>query len=203
MNPHRHLTRARSLLGGSLLLAASAASAASAGLRDTALTIAPGAGSYDAAPTCFSETRTTVRYFADGSLHLDAVAADATATVAGVATWDDSGECFVAWHCLVTARADGRWSGRAAVVANGSTIGSGVGDRRVCRYLGTGAGAIDANIAHPGEYADVAAPSSRRISWSCRAARAGRAFRRRSSISREPDHPRQDRVVAPCLSCRP
>jgi hypothetical protein len=41
------------------------------------------------------------------------------------------------------------------VVANGSTIGSGVGDRRVCRYLGTGAGAIDANIAHPGEYADV------------------------------------------------
>jgi hypothetical protein len=42
-----------------------------------------------------------------------------------------------------------------AELADGWTIGSGIGDRRVCRYLDTGAGAIDANIAHPGEHADV------------------------------------------------
>jgi hypothetical protein len=39
-------------------------------------------------------------------------------------------------------------------VASGWTIGDGGGDRRVCRYVGA-ADAIDANIAHPGEFADV------------------------------------------------
>jgi hypothetical protein len=68
---------------------------------------------------------------------------------------DDSGERFVAWHCIVTPRADGRWSGRASVVASGRTLGSGSADRRVCRYLGAGGDAIDANIAHPGESADI------------------------------------------------
>jgi len=40
--------------------------------------------------------------------------------------------------------------GRASVVASGWTIGAGGGDRRVRRYAGD---VIDANIAHPGEYA--------------------------------------------------
>ncbi len=57
-----------------------AASAAAAPVADSSpLTIALGAGHYAAAPACFSEAMKTVRYVADGSLHLDAVAADATA----------------------------------------------------------------------------------------------------------------------------
>jgi hypothetical protein len=115
------------------------------------LTIALGDGSYPAPPACFSEAQKTVRYVVDGSLHLDAVGADATPASLGLAAWDDTGERFVAWHCIVTARADGRWSGRATVVASGWTIGSGSGDRRVCRYTGGNGDTIHENIPQPGE----------------------------------------------------
>ena len=54
----------------------------------------------------------------------------------------------------MTPRADGRWSGRAPVVASGWTIGVGADDRRVCRYVHSGE-PIDANIAPAGEYANV------------------------------------------------
>ena len=67
---------------------------------------------------------------------------------------------IVAYRCLVTPRADGRWSGRSTLVPSGWTIGSGSGDRRVCRYAADadGSGAIDANIEHPCDYVDVAGP---------------------------------------------
>ena len=53
-------------------------------------------------------------------------------------------------------------AGRAAasLLPSGWTLGSGGGDRRVCRYAGDsdGSGAIDANIEHPPDYVDVAGP---------------------------------------------
>ena len=82
---------------------------------------------------------------------------DALPASLGLASWQDTGDRFVAWHCLVTPRADGRWSGRADLVGSGWAIGTGSGERRVCRYAsdGDGSGAIDANIEHPRDYLDV------------------------------------------------
>lgn len=86
-------------------------------------------GTYPAAPECFAEPRS--------------VGADR----------------FVAWHCAVAPRADGRWSGRANLVATaGWTMGSSAADRRVCRFAhdADASGAVDANSEHPTDYLDVA-----------------------------------------------
>ena len=91
-------------------------------------------GSYSAAPVCSSEAKKTVRSTSAGSLRIDAVAIDATPASLGIATWDDSGDRFVEWHCIVSPRADGRWSGRVSLVAGAWTIGSTGPGRRVCRY---------------------------------------------------------------------
>lgn len=91
-------------------------------------------GSYPAAASCSTEARKSVRYVAGGSLRIDTVAIDAAPASLGLAAWDDTGDRFVAWRCLVAARADGRWSGRADLLASGWTIGTGSGERRVCRY---------------------------------------------------------------------
>ncbi|HEY4958868.1 MAG TPA: hypothetical protein VII31_13730, partial [Caldimonas sp.] len=126
------------LVAGTVRFAAAALAAASDGTPHAALAIELGDGRYPTPPTCFSEARKTVRYVAAGSLHLDAVAVTATPASAGLPDWDDSGDRFIAWHCVVTPRADGRWSGRAHVVASGWTIGVGADDRRVCRYVHSG-----------------------------------------------------------------
>ncbi len=119
----------------------------------TAVEIALRDGAYPAPAGCFTEARKTVRFVVDGSLHLEDVAADATADAAGLAGWDDTGDRFLAWHCVVAPRADGRWSGHVALAAAGWTIGIGGGDRRVCRYAeATG----DAIIA-PGDDTNVGA----------------------------------------------
>lgn len=118
-------------------------------------------GTYPTAPLCSNEARKTVRYVAGGSARIDAVAIDATPASLGVASWVESGDRFVAWSCAVTPRADGRWSGRADLVAAGGwAIGAGSGERRVCRFAADldGSGSIDANGEHPAAYADVAAP---------------------------------------------
>ena len=105
---------------------------------------------------CFSEAEARQSAtFADGSLHLDAVAVDATPAAAGVAAWDETGERFIAWHCVVTPRADGRWSG--ARDGRRQRLDHRQRRRRSPRLplRRLGGDAIDANIAHPGEYADV------------------------------------------------
>ena len=114
--------------------------------------------SHAAAPQCGTEARKTVRYTAAGSLRIEAVAIDALPASLGLSGWDDTGDRFVAWHCLVTPRADGRWSGRAELVGSGWAIGTGSSERRVCRFASDadGSGAIDANIEHPADYVDVA-----------------------------------------------
>ena len=112
-------------------------------------------GDYPAPAACFSEARKTVRYLVDGSLHVDDVAADASPAIAGLAAWDDTGDRFLAWHCVVAPRADGRWSGAIALIAEGWTIGTGSDDRRICRYVAAPANAIDANIASARDDVDV------------------------------------------------
>ena len=119
----------------------------------TTVAIALRDGSYPAPAACFSEARKTVRYRVDGSLHVDDVAIDATPAAAGLAGWDDTGDRFLAWHCVVTPRADGRWSGRIALVAAGWAIGTGNAARRVCRYRDGG------DAAASGDDVDIAAAS--------------------------------------------
>ncbi len=121
----------------------------------TTIAVALRDGDYPAPAACFSEARKTVRFLVDGSLRLDDVAADATPASAGRAGWDDTGDRFLAWHCIVTPRADGRWSGRVALVAGGWAIGTGADQRRVCRFAEPAGHAIDANIGTAGNFADV------------------------------------------------
>ncbi|MEP7300505.1 MAG: hypothetical protein ABI699_03180 [Caldimonas sp.] len=124
-----------------------------------AVALALAGGGYPASPECAAEPMKTVRYQAGGSLHVDAVPVDALPASLGLASWSDSGDRFVAYRCIVTPRADGSWSGRGTLLPSGWTIGSGNGDRRVCRYATDrdGSGAIDANIEHPADYAGVVA----------------------------------------------
>ena len=123
-----------------------------------AVALALTGGSYAAAPECSAEAMKTVRYSAGASLHIDAVPIDAAPASLGLSTWADTGDRFVAYRCIVTPRADGRWSGRTTLAPSGWTIGTGSTDRRVCRVAGDrdGSGAIDANIEHPADYVDVA-----------------------------------------------
>jgi Tfp pilus assembly protein PilV len=122
-----------------------------------ALTLADSSG--EAPAQCSVDAMKTVRYVAAGSLHIDAVPIDAAPASAGLSTWDDTGDRFAAYRCIVTPRADGRWSGRTTLLPVDWTIGNGAADRRVCRFASDrdGSGAIDANIEHPADYHDVAA----------------------------------------------
>ncbi len=120
----------------------------------TMLAIALGPGVYAAPPQCFSEARKTVRYDVGAGLQMADVAVDTTSASQGIERWTDTGDRFVAWHCVVAPRADGRWSGRVTLVAGGWAIGTTPDAHRVCRYVGGGE-QNDANIAHPADYADV------------------------------------------------
>ena len=122
------------------------------------VTLALGGGSYAAAPDCSVEAMKTVRYSAGGSVRIEAVPLDAVPASLGLVSWVDTGDRHVAYRCVVTPRADGRWSGRSALLPVGWMVGSGSGDRRVCRYVtdGDGSGTIDANIEHPLDYVEVA-----------------------------------------------
>jgi len=123
-----------------------------------AMALALTGGTYAAAPDCSVEAMKTVRYSAGGSLHIEAVPIDALPAALGLAAWLETGDRHVVYRCVVAPRADGRWSGRSTLLPSGWTIGTGSGDRRVCRYAadGDGSGAIDANIEHPADYVDVA-----------------------------------------------
>lgn len=123
-----------------------------------AVALALSDGSYAALPDCSAEPMKTVRYSAGASLHIDAVPIDALPASLGLASWSDTEDRFVSYRCIVTPRADGRWSGRSTLVPTGWTIGTGSADRRVCRYASDrdASAAIDANIEHPADYADVA-----------------------------------------------
>jgi Tfp pilus assembly protein PilV len=110
--------------------------------------------------TCTSEARKSVLYSVGSIQRSEALPLGATAAQFGADTWRDSGDRFVAYHCVVVpAVAGGAWSGRSTLVPLGWTLGGGPLDRRVCRYTTDldRSGAIDANLEHPDSYADVRA----------------------------------------------
>lgn len=124
----------------------------------TGVALALAGGSYAALPECSVEGQKTVRYSSGRSLRIDAVPLDAVPASLGLSSWVETGDFHLAYRCIVTPRADGRWSGRSTLVPSGWTLGGGSDDRRVCRYVADadGSGAIDANIEHPADYVDVA-----------------------------------------------
>ena len=121
------------------------------------LALALTGGTYAIAPACTSETLKTVSYTIGGSLRFDAVPLAATPASVGVSAWTDSGDRHLAYHCAVYPLASGQWSGRATLVPAGWSLGTGVADRRVCRYTADldGSGAVDSNLEHPASYAGV------------------------------------------------
>ena len=116
-------------------------------------------GSYPSPAACSVDAMQVVRLGTPPSTRLEAVSAGATPASHGVADWLDTGDRFTAYRCLVPLRGDGRWSGRTVVVPDGWTIGGGASERKVCRFASDrdASGAIDANLEHPADYADVAA----------------------------------------------
>lgn len=128
-------------------------------LPETEVVLASTGGGGAASAECSSEMQKTVRYAANGSLHIADVAVTALPASLGLVSWDDTGDRFVAYRCVVEPAADGRWSGRTILVPHGWTIGSATDPaaHRVCRYVADldGSGAVDANIEHPAVYHDV------------------------------------------------
>jgi hypothetical protein len=118
----------------------------------------------------------TVRYSAGGSVRIEAVPLDAVPASLGLVSWLDTGDRHVAYRCIVTPRADGRWSGRSALVPAGWTIGSGSGDRRVCRYVADATAPARSMRTSSIRWTTSTSParSWRRISWSCAATRPAR-----------------------------
>ncbi len=114
-------------------------------------------GDYPTAPSCSAEPMKTVSFAVAGGPRIEAVPIAATAAGYGVPAWIESGERFVAYHCLIAPMASGQWSGRSVVVPSGWTIGSGSTDHRVCRYTADldASGAIDSNPEHPADYTHV------------------------------------------------
>ena len=145
------------LVTGTLRVTMSApAAAASLAASSTSIRIELRDGAYPVPAACFGEARKTVRYVDDGGLHIEDVALDADPATAGLPSWQESDDRFLAWHCIVAPRADGRWSGRVELVATGWTIGTRDGDGRVCRLAAADdRAAIDANIASAGVDVDV------------------------------------------------
>jgi Tfp pilus assembly protein PilV len=122
------------------------------------VTVALAGGTSTIAPWCGSEAMKSVAITGAGGLRLEAVPLDALPASLGVSEWQDRGERFVAYHCVIVPPAGtGQWSGRSTLVPAGWTIGTTAGAWRVCRFSSDldGSGAIDANIEHPPIYQNV------------------------------------------------
>ena len=120
--------------------------------------LATSGGSYPLAPQCTSEALKTVVVDSGGRRQIKTVAIDATPASLGLATWQETGIRYVAYHCVVYPLANGQWSGRTTLVPGaGWSIGSAATEARVCRYSADqdGSGAVDANVEHPAAYTGV------------------------------------------------
>ena len=130
--------------------------------NDTPLTLAlsvglPGMVS-PASPWCHAEARKTVIYRAADGVHRESVALEATPASLAATDWQDTGERYTAYRCVVAAAGDPpRWSGQSTVVPLGWDIGSASTQCKVCRYVSDsdGSGAIDRNDEHPAVYSQV------------------------------------------------
>ena len=117
-------------------------------------------GVYPHPPACAGEALKTVTYLSAGGTRVESVPIAATPALLGLASWSDTGDRHLAYHCVVYPATNGRWSGRTSLVATGWSIGTGAADRRVCRYAADtdGSGAVDSNPEHPANYVDVTGP---------------------------------------------
>lgn len=100
-------------------------------------------GDYAAAPECSGAAVKSVRFYLAASLRITAVPIDAVPASMGVAGWQETGERSLAWHCVVTPRVDGSWSGRVAIAPGADAVA-----RRVCRYGDDAAGGHHIHVAH-------------------------------------------------------
>ncbi len=110
------------------------------------------------APLCRSEARKTVSYSVAGASVTEGVPIAASPASVGTASWAETGERYLAYHCVVfPAAAGGAWAGRASIVPNGWSLGAAAGERRVCRFSADldASGAIDNNLEHPDSYSAV------------------------------------------------
>jgi len=111
-----------------------------------------------ASPSCSTEALKTVQYlFADG-VRREAVPLAAVPSSVGVAEWNELGERYLVYQCVVPITGtSGRWSGRSSLVPLGWTLGTATRDHKVCRYATDldRSGAIDRNEEHPAAYTDV------------------------------------------------
>jgi type IV pilus modification protein PilV len=111
-----------------------------------------------ASSSCSSEARKTVAFSVGGIARTEGLPLAATAASMSADAWRETGERYVAYHCLVVPGAPGtEWSGRSSIVPAGWTLGTGPLDRRVCRILSDQdrSGAVDANLEHPDTYSAV------------------------------------------------
>jgi Tfp pilus assembly protein PilV len=111
-----------------------------------------------AAPLCRSEARKTVSYSVAGATVTTGVSIAASPESVGAAAWAETGERYLAYHCVVVPTSPGgAWAGRATVVPSGWSIGAGPTERRVCRFSADldASGAIDNNLEHPDSYSAV------------------------------------------------
>jgi Tfp pilus assembly protein PilV len=127
---------------------------------DVGVALALTGGTYPTAASCSAEAVKTVSYTSAGTARIDDVPIGTTPAFLGVASWSETGDRHVVYHCLVRPLPDGRWSGRTTVVPSGWTLGTGPADHRVCRYTADldASGAIDANAEHPADYSAVSTP---------------------------------------------
>ncbi len=150
------------LLSGSVRFSSASppdASHATDGPLALGISVSLAAGDYPTAPNCSAEPMKTVSFVVTGNPRIEAVPIAATPAGYGVPAWVESGDRFVAYHCLITPMASGQWSGRSLIVPSGWAIGSSATDHRVCRYTADldASGAIDSNLEHPADYAHVGA----------------------------------------------
>lgn len=108
-------------------------------------------------PTCTTEAMKGVAFDGTGGRRIEAVPLTASPASLGLTGWADTGERFVAYHCLIESAPGAAWSGRLAIVPVGWRIGTAAGERRVCRHSSDldGSGAIDTALEHPLDYAGV------------------------------------------------
>lgn len=113
-------------------------------------------GAAPVAPSCFSEAQKMVAIATSSGTRRQAVPLAATPASMGERQWTETGERFVAYHCVVPP-IQGVWSGRSTLEPQGWTLGSASDQYKVCRYSADqdGSGAVDSNAEHPEHYSQV------------------------------------------------
>ena len=125
---------------------------------DMAIAVTLAGGAAGASSSCTSEALKSVFFSVGPVRRSETLPLAATAASMGADNWQETGDRFVAYHCLVVPGAPGgTWSGRSTVIPAGWTLGTGPLDRRVCRFAADldGSGVVDANLEHPEAYANV------------------------------------------------